>query len=126
PRHERGGGQVLFCRGPWPDLPERLWLSAPVFLVSAWAAESQMKTLLSDDLWRALSMHAAGHQRIRAAIGYVTAPYLDFRQGDLLICDASDDAIRGGLTSAPLLRSFVVQGAEVCSYDGLHSKVAVI
>jgi hypothetical protein len=85
-----------------------------------------MKALLSDDLWRELSAQSAGHQRIRAAIGYVTAPYLEFRQGDLLICDASDDAIKGGLTSASLLRSFVSQGAEVCSYNGLHSKVAVI
>src|SRR5260221_14300136 len=85
-----------------------------------------MKALLSDDLWRKLSAQSAGHQRIRAAIAYVTAQHLDFRKGDLLICDASDDAIKGGLTSASLLRSFVGKGAEVYSYDGLHSKVAVI
>jgi hypothetical protein len=85
-----------------------------------------MKALLSDDLWHGLSAQSAEHQRIRAAIAYVTAPYLDFRHGDLLICDASDSAIKGGLTSATRLRSFVGQGAEVYSYDGLHSKVAVI
>jgi hypothetical protein len=90
------------------------------------APEVSMKSLLSDDLWSELTAQAAGHQRIRAAIGYVTAPYLDFREGDLLICDASNDAVKGGLTSASLLRSFVSQGAEVFSYDGLHSKVAVI
>jgi phosphatidylserine/phosphatidylglycerophosphate/cardiolipin synthase-like enzyme len=56
----------------------------------------------------------------------VTAPHLRFREGDLLICDASDVAITGGLTSVSLLRSFVNQGAQVYSYDGLHSKVAVI
>jgi hypothetical protein len=85
-----------------------------------------MKALLSDDLWCELSAQSADHQRIRAAVAYVTAPHLVFRHGDLLICDASDDAIKGGLTSASLLRSFVNQGAEVYSYDGLHSKVAVI
>jgi hypothetical protein len=31
PRPERGGGQVLFCCGPWPGLLERLWFVAPVF-----------------------------------------------------------------------------------------------
>ncbi len=85
-----------------------------------------MKALLSDDLWQELSKHSAGHHRLRAAIAYVTAGHLDFRKGDLLVCDASDQAIRGGLTSAWVLRSFVAQGAEVYSYDGLHSKVAVI
>src|SRR5262245_29170909 len=85
-----------------------------------------MKALLSDDLWRELSDRSAGHQRIRAAIAYVTAPYLDLRQGDLLSCDASDGAIKGGMTRASLLRSFVTQGAEVYSYDGLHAKAAVI
>ena len=85
-----------------------------------------MKALLSDDLWRTLSVQFAEHRQIRAAIAYVTARHLDFRQGDLLVCDASDEAIKGGLTSAALLRSFVNQEAEVYSYDGLHSKVAVI
>lgn len=85
-----------------------------------------MKTLLSDDLWVELSRRSAGHKCIRAAISYVTAHHLDFREGDLLICDASDDAIKGGLTSAFALRAFFDQGAEIYSFDGLHSKVAVI
>lgn len=85
-----------------------------------------MKTLLSDDLWIGLAQQSAHHKRIRAAISYVTARHLDFHNGDLLICDASDDAIKGGLTSASVLRSFFDQGAEIYSYDGLHSKVAII
>lgn len=85
-----------------------------------------MKALLSDNLWHDLSAQFANHQRIRAAIAYVTAPHLVFREGDLLICDASDEAIKGGMTTASLLRSFVSSGAEVFSYDGLHSKVAII
>jgi phosphatidylserine/phosphatidylglycerophosphate/cardiolipin synthase-like enzyme len=85
-----------------------------------------MKALLSDDLWQELSKHAAGHRRLRAAISYVKAAHLDFRRGDLLVCDASDHAIKGGLTSAALLRTFFDQGAEVYSYEGLHSKVVII
>jgi hypothetical protein len=85
-----------------------------------------MKTLLSDDLWSELSKHAAGCKRVRAAISYVTTPRLEFSKGDLLVCDASDQAIKGGLTSASLLRQIVDQKAEVYSYEGLHSKVAVL
>lgn len=85
-----------------------------------------MKTLLSDNLWVELASTAAKHVRIHAAISYVTASHINFREGDLLICDASDDAIKGGLTSAATLQSFFDQGAEIYSYDGLHSKVAVI
>lgn len=85
-----------------------------------------MKALLSDNLWQELSRHATGHRRLRAAIAYVTAKHLDFRRGDLLVCDASDQAIKGGLTSASRLREFCKQGAVVYSYEGLHSKVAVI
>jgi hypothetical protein len=85
-----------------------------------------MKELLSDDLWAILSARSAGHRRIRAAIAYVTTPHLAFREGDLLVCDASDEAIKGGLTSASLLRSFFGQRAEVYSFDGLHAKVAII
>lgn len=85
-----------------------------------------MKTLLSDDLWIELSRKSADHKRIRAAISYVTARHLNFREGDLLICDASDEAVKSGLTSASALRSFFDQGAEIYSFDGLHAKVAII
>src|SRR5262245_26071032 len=85
-----------------------------------------MKTLLSEDLWSKIRKQFADHQRIRAAIAYVTTSNLNFRGGDLLVCDASDRAIKGGLTSASVLRMFHNQGAEIYSYTGLHSKVAVI
>lgn len=85
-----------------------------------------MKTLLSDDLWIEIARVAATHTRIHAAISYVTARHIEFQEGDLLVCDASDDAIKDGLTSAAILRSFFKQGAEIYSFDGLHSKAAVI
>lgn len=84
------------------------------------------KSLLSDGLWDELKELSKDHGRIRAAISYVTASYLDFGDGDLLICDASDKAIKGGLTCAKTLRKFFDQGAEIYSYLGLHSKVALI
>ncbi|MFZ1568307.1 MAG: hypothetical protein WAT29_05760 [Thiolinea sp.] len=85
-----------------------------------------MNTLLSDNLWGEMADVGKSHIRLYAAISYVTASHLDFRKGDVLICDASDDAIKGGLTSASILRLFFSQGADLYSYNGLHSKVAVI
>jgi hypothetical protein len=81
--------------------------------------------LLSDDLWSDIARQASDHERLRAAIAYVTADYLKFRSGDVLVCDASDVAIAGGLTSAFQLQKFLDAGAEVYSYSGLHSKIAV-
>lgn len=85
-----------------------------------------MKALLSDGLWPEIGRRASGHTRLRCAISYVTADHLDFGPGDLLVCDASDAAIRGGLTSASLLRRLLDAGAQVYSFPGLHSKIAVV
>lgn len=85
-----------------------------------------MKTLLGDDIWPVLQKQARNHKRIQAAIAYVTEPYFDLSEGDVLICDASPAAIKGGLTSATTLRRFFDQGAALFSLEGLHSKVAVI
>jgi hypothetical protein len=85
-----------------------------------------MKMLLSDDLWDELKKHTDGLPRLRAAIAYITQPYLNFREGDLLVCDASEEAVMAGQTSPAVLRQFVNSGAEVYSFKGLHSKVAII
>jgi hypothetical protein len=85
-----------------------------------------MKALLSDDLWQELSKHSPGHRRLCTAVAHVTKAHLEFREGDLLVCDASDHAIKAGLTSAAVLRTFVDRGAQVYSYQGLHAKVVVI
>ena len=84
------------------------------------------KTLLSDTLCSELSRLSAHHQRMEAAISYVTASYLDFGVNDVLVCDASDRAIKTGMTSARTLRRFFRKGAKLYSYAGLHSKVAII
>ena len=43
----------------------------------------------------------------------------------MLVYDASDGAIERGLTVAVQLQKFLDAGAEVYSYPGLHSKIAV-
>lgn len=85
-----------------------------------------VKSLLSDNLWDEISQLSKNHSRINAAISYVTSDHLDFRKGDILVCDASDKAIENGSTTASILRRFHDQGAKLYSFRGLHSKVAVI
>jgi PLD-like domain len=85
-----------------------------------------MHRLLSDDLWPSIAGLSRNHQRLLAAISYVTtADYLDFREGDVLVCDASDPAIKAGMTSAKTLRRFFEQGADIYSAAGLHAKTLV-
>jgi hypothetical protein len=82
--------------------------------------------LLSDDTWPALASSARGHKQIHAAIAYVTSAHINFKKNDVLVCDASDKAIRGGLTSAKTIRKFFKDGAQIYSMQGLHAKIAVI
>lgn len=85
-----------------------------------------MTELLTENLWETLTDRYARHDRLRAAIAYVTTAHIPFVKGDLLVCDASDTAIRHGSTAVTVLDGFVQSGAEVYSYEGLHAKVALI
>jgi hypothetical protein len=86
-----------------------------------------MNQLLSNDLWPTLAALSKNHRRLWAAISYVTTTkYLDFRKGDVLVCDASDAAIKAGMTSASTLRKFISKEAKVYSFDGLHAKTFLI
>lgn len=61
-----------------------------------------------------------------AAIAYVTSDSnITFGKGDILICDASDQAIKCGETSAAVLKRFLKSGAELYSCSGLHAKTLV-
>jgi len=85
-----------------------------------------MNQLLSDDLWPTIAVLSKKHLRLWAAISYVTTTsHLKFDRGDVLVCDASDDAIKAGMTSASALRRFVSKGAKVYSFDGLHAKTLI-
>jgi hypothetical protein len=85
-----------------------------------------MLRVISDGLWEELKK--LGHKRQKfAAIAYATSDRdLKFGKGDVLVCDASDPAIRSGQTSVAVLRSAVRRGAAVRSSPGLHAKALVL
>lgn len=86
-----------------------------------------MNQLLSTDLWPKLATLSKKHSRLWAAISYVsTTSHLNFSKGDVLVCDASDAAIKAGMTSASTLREFSQHGAKVYSFEGLHAKTLII
>jgi hypothetical protein len=85
-----------------------------------------MNKLLSDNLWPTIAELSRNHRRLFAAISYVTAStHLNFAEGDVLVCDASDSAIKTGMTSAKTLRLFFRNKAKIFSIDGLHAKTFV-
>jgi phosphatidylserine/phosphatidylglycerophosphate/cardiolipin synthase-like enzyme len=86
-----------------------------------------MNRLLTDNVWQQFRQANRGYKGHKvAALAYVsTASLLGFRQGDLLICDASDRAIKSGETSASVLSQFHRAGAEIYSCPDLHAKVVV-
>ena len=67
-------------------------------------------------------------QQIFAAIAYIgkDAPTLmPLRKGDLLVCNASDAAIKQGSTSARALEIFNKRGIKIFNESRLHGKVVV-
>lgn len=61
-----------------------------------------------------------------AVIGYIgkDAPtVMRLRKGDILVCDASETAVKGRLTNAAALQSFRKRGVRLFSLSGLHAKV---
>jgi hypothetical protein len=61
-----------------------------------------------------------------AAIAYVTDDTkIAFGKGDVLIADASDEAIKSGQTSAAVLKAAWKRKAQIVSLAGLHAKVYV-
>ncbi len=83
-----------------------------------------MNDLLSSGLWPRLRKLATTAHRKWAAVAYVTDDrYLEFGKGDVLITDASDEAIQSGQTSAAVLKAALQRKAQIVSISGLHSKV---
>lgn len=78
--------------------------------------------------WLAIRKDLVREQRrpVIAVIGYVGATaqeVMPLRRGDVLVCDASEIAIRQGLTSAQALGRYLKSGVAVASCPGLHAKV---
>lgn len=86
-----------------------------------------MLKLVSDGLWADIKKLGSKNKPRSGAVAYVTSDaYLKFVRGDVLVCDASDQAIRSGQTSAKVLRAACKRGARVYSSPGLHAKALVL
>lgn len=71
-------------------------------------------------------LERVNRRAVFAVVGYIgkDAPQvMPLRKGDTLVCDASDAAIKGRLTSVDALRTFRRQGVELFGIEGLHAKV---
>lgn len=69
-----------------------------------------------------------GRSPIVAAIAYIGSDAKDvlpLREGDFLICDASQRAIKQGVTNARSLAALHRRGVRIFSHEGLHAKVIV-
>ena len=85
-----------------------------------------MQKLISDTLWNQLRKLNAASTRKVAAVAYVSDDsILKFGKGDVLVVDASDQAIKCGETSAAVLKRFSDKGARLYSCSGLHAKIFV-
>ena len=85
-----------------------------------------MLTLFSDNLWHQIKRFSKAADHREAAVAFVsTDEGVTFRQGDMLVVDASDEAVHLRQTSATVLASAVKAGARVFSVKGLHAKVMV-
>jgi len=83
-------------------------------------------SLLTGDVWRQVAAKANRAQRRLVAVAYVsTKGHLNLKHGDILVCDASDRAVRAGETSARVLDALFRRRVEVRSRPDLHAKLAV-
>lgn len=85
-----------------------------------------MNRLLTEGIWPTVSNEARKAKRRYGAIAYVTSgEHLPLQANDILVCDASDGAIKSGETSAKVLRRFHRRGVNLYSLSGLHAKTLV-
>lgn len=85
-----------------------------------------MNRLLTSDLWKEAAKIARKAKTRIAAIAYVTTDTVKFGEGDVLVTDASRQAITSGETSAKVLLAAFNRGAEVFSRTNLHAKVLIL
>jgi len=85
-----------------------------------------MDKLLTNNIWVQVKELLKPNMKKIGAIAYVTDDeYLSFGKNDILICNASDYAIKNGETSAAVLYKFYKNGARLFSLSSIHSKVVV-
>lgn len=91
---------------------------------------SNQTKFLPGDPWPSItaSLSKAGRGPAECAIAYVGTAgphHLPLRDDDLLVCNASDDALRGHATSPTALLGYVDSGVDVYNHQQLHAKVIV-
>ncbi|MGY1705510.1 phospholipase D-like domain-containing protein [Geodermatophilus sp. SYSU D00697] len=85
-------------------------------------------------VWPQLAATLTGAGRTGSSPAYVAVAYigstadtwLPLREGDVLICDASEEAVQLGLTSVAQLQRWHTTGVRLFSRQGLHAKAGVI
>lgn len=81
-----------------------------------------MEQFLTGDVWSQVNKHLKKKQSKIVCIAYVTSDSLALGKGDILICDASEAAIKFGETSAKTIKSYYDRGVNVYSSQSLHAK----
>jgi hypothetical protein len=102
---------------------ERLFFAV---IVAESHPEESMQHLISLNVWSRIKVVLDQSRTKTAAIAYVTTDAIvQFGAGDVLVTDASDNAIACGETSARVLEAAIAAGAEIYTCGGLHAKVIV-
>ncbi len=85
-----------------------------------------MERIIKDKVWSRVNRLLRKRDNKIAAIAYVSkGTPLSFRDGDVLVCDASDHAIKSGETDAATLKRFLNDGAQLYSCPNLHAKILI-
>jgi hypothetical protein len=85
-----------------------------------------MEKIITNKVWTQIIRLLDKRENKFAAIAYVSkGSPLSFGDGDVLVCDASDHAIKTGETAAVTLKRFLNNGAELYSYQNLHAKILI-
>src|ERR1044072_5576617 len=85
-----------------------------------------MEKIITNKVWTQVTRLLDKRENKIAAIAYVSkGTPLSFGDGDVLVCDASDQAIKTGETDAAILKRFLIDGAELYSCPNLHAKILI-
>ena len=83
-----------------------------------------MLEIISDNLWDQISSFATGAEEKKVAVAYISDDsIIKFGDNDTIIVNASDNAIKTGMTNLKVISSAIENGADVYSCDSLHAKV---
>lgn len=85
-----------------------------------------MNRLLTSDLWTVAAKLSRKAETRLAAIAYVTAETVKFGESDVLVVDATRQAITSGETAAQVLLEAHEAGAQIYNCPYLHAKLLVM